>query len=129
MSIHSKIRSRRTRWIVAPLCLLLVSLSAFSQTNNIPESNELLNGLKIIFWPKPGASEVLVKLRIHSGSAFDLSGKSGEMALMGDILFPDQTTVDYFTDQMGGKFNVTVNYDSLTITMVGKAEELVVPVT
>jgi zinc protease len=124
MSINSKIRTACTRWIVASLCLLFVAQSAFTQTTNIPESDELLNGLKIMFWQKPGASEVVVKLRIHSGSSFDLSGKSGEMALIGDILFPDPATVDYFTDQMGGKFNVTVTYDSITITMVGKTEEL-----
>ncbi len=124
MSINSKIRTPRTRWIVAFLCLLLATQSFFAQTGNIPDSQELLNGLKIMFWAKPGASEVLVKLRIHSGSAFDLSGKAGEMALMGDILFPDPSTVDYFTDQMGGKFNVSVNFDSITITMVGKTEEL-----
>ena len=77
-----------------------------------------------MFWPTPGSQDVVVKLRIHSGSAFDLAGKAGEMALIGDILFPDEATVDFFTEQMGGKLNVAVNYDSLTITMVGKAEQL-----
>jgi zinc protease len=66
----------------------------------------------------------MLKLRINSGAAFDLSGKSGEMALLGDLLFPDPATVDYFTDELGGKLDVSVNYDSLTITMVGKAAEL-----
>jgi zinc protease len=83
-----------------------------------------LNGLKILFWPKPGSPDVLVKLRIHSGSAFDLAGKAGEMALLGDVMFPDPATVDYFTEQMGGKLNIAVNYDSMTVTMVGKAEQL-----
>src|SRR4029079_57126 len=78
----------------------------------------------ILFWPKPGSSEVLLKLRIHSGSAFDLAGKSGQMALLGDIMFPDPATVDYFTEQMGGKLNVNVTYDSVTITLLGKADQL-----
>src|SRR4029078_208819 len=55
---------------------------------------------------------------------FDLSGKSGQMALLGDLLFPDPVTVDYFTDEMGGKLDVNVTYDSTTITMVGKADQL-----
>ena len=46
------------------------------------------------------------------------------MALLGDLLFPDPDTIDYFTSEMGGKLDVTVNYDSTTITMVGKASEL-----
>jgi zinc protease len=45
------------------------------------------------------------------------------MALLGDLLFPDPATVDFFTDEMGGKLNVSVTYDSTTITMVGKVAE------
>src|SRR4030095_7336688 len=40
------------------------------------------------------------------------------------LLFPDPATVDYFTEEMDGKLNVSVTYDSTTITMVGKASEL-----
>ena len=122
--MHSKIRRHSFRWIAACTCLLVGLIHAFAQTPSIPENQELLNGLKILFWPKPGSAEVLVKLRIHSGSAFDLAGKAGEMALLGDVLFPDPATIDYFTEQMGGKLDVAVNYDSMTITMVGKAEQL-----
>src|SRR5690349_19639307 len=89
-----------------------------------PDREQLLNGLRLLFWLKPGSPEVILKLRINSGAAFDLAGKSGEMALLGDMLFPDPATVDYFTDEMGGKLNVSVTYDSTTITMVGKASEL-----
>jgi zinc protease len=89
-----------------------------------PERYQLLNGLRLIFFLKPGSPDVILKLRINSGTAFDLSGKSGQMALLGDLLFPDPATVDYFTDEMGGKLDVKVTYDSLTITMVGKADQL-----
>lgn len=122
--MHSKLRNYPIRWIAASVVLLVVLQQAIAQPATIPESHELLNGLKILFWPKPGSPEVLVKLRIHSGSAFDLNGKAGEMALLGDILFPDPATIDYFTEQMSGKLDVTVNYDSITITMQGKADEL-----
>ncbi len=113
------------------LCILLVSQVARPQSatqsspaaSNEPEREQLLNGLRLLIWPKPGSSEVLLKLRINSGAAFDLSGKSGQMSLLGDLLFPDPNTVEFFTEEMGGKLEVAVNYDSTTITMVGKVAE------
>src|SRR6185312_1571385 len=99
---------------------MLLSAQAPAQQ---PDREQLLNGLRLLFWLKPGSPEVILKLRINSGAAFDLSGKSGQMALLGDLLFPDPATVDYFTDEMGGKLEVSVGYDSTTITMVGKAAE------
>ena len=106
------------------LCLLLVPQPAAAQSSNEPQSEQLLNGLRLLLWEKPGSSEVLLKLRINSGAAFDLAGKSGQMALLGDLLFPDPNTAEFFTDEMGGKLEVVVNYDSTTITMIGKAAEL-----
>lgn len=97
--------------------------TAFAQAPAEPERDQILNGLRLLFWLKPGSPDVILKLRINSGAAFDLAGKSGQMALLGDLLFPDPATVDYFTDEMGGKLDVKVTYDSTTITMVGKADE------
>jgi len=122
--MSTTLRKHTIRWIGITVCLLTVFHNLSAQPVSAPQSQELLNGLKVFFWPKPGSTEVLVKLRIHSGSAFDLAGKAGEMALLGDILFPDPETVDFFTEQMGGKLNVSVNYDSMTITMLGKSEQL-----
>ena len=106
------------------LSLFLMAPATFPQAPTEPEREQLLNGLRLLFWLRPGSPDVILKLRINSGAAFDLSGKAGEMALLGDILFPDPATVDYFTDEMGGKLDVKVTYDSTTITMVGKASEL-----
>src|ERR1044071_9308727 len=105
------------------LCLLILAPSICAQTATQPEREELLNGLRLLFLPQPGHPEVILKLRINSGAGFDLAGKSGEMALLGDLLFPDPDTVDFFTSEMGGKLDVNVTYDSTTITMVGKAAE------
>ena len=88
------------------LCVGLLAQPLCAQTSNAPEREQLLNGLRLLFFPKPGDPEVVLKLRINSGAAFDLSGKSGQMALLGDLLFPDPATVDYFTDEMGGKLDV-----------------------
>jgi zinc protease len=88
-----------------------------------PERTRLLNGLRVVLMPRAGEQDVLVKLRIHSGAAFDLAGKAGSTALLGDILFPDPTTREYFTEEMQGRLNVTTDYDSITITMQGRARE------
>jgi zinc protease len=105
------------------LCLGLLIQPLHAQTAAQPEREQLLNGLRLLLWLKPGSPDVILKLRINSGAAFDLAGKSGQMALLGDLLFPDAATVDFFTDEMGGKLDVSVNYDSTTITMVGKVAE------
>lgn len=87
-----------------------------------PEHARLLNGLRVMLWSRSGDQDVLLKLRVHSGAAFDLAGKEGTMALLGDILFPDPTSREYFTE-MQGRLNITTDYDSLTITMQGRAQE------
>ncbi len=105
------------------LTLLLLTPPALAQSPNEPQREQLLNGLRLLLWERPGSSEVLLKLRLNSGAAFDLAGKSGQMALLGDLLFPDPNTVEFFTDEMAGKLEVVVNYDSTTITMIGKTAE------
>jgi zinc protease len=109
--------------LVSALLILLLVQPALSQTPKEPEREQLLNGLRVLIWSQPGSPELLVKLRINSGAAFDLAGKSGQMALLGDLLFPDAATIDFFTEELGGKLDVSVTYDSVTITMVGKAAQ------
>src|SRR5688572_31254370 len=102
------------------VCLFVAFQSlGVAQAPSEPERNRLLNGLRVVLLPRPGEQDVLVKLRIHSGAAFDLAGKAGSMALLGDLLFPDPTTREYFTEEMKGRLNVTTDYDSITITMQG----------
>ena len=109
--------------LLAVFLSALVPYSSSAQVPMEPEHARLLNGLRVLIWARPGDQDVLLKLRVHSGAAFDLAGKDGSMALLGDILFPDPTTREYFTDEMQGRLNVTTNYDSLTITMQGRAHE------
>lgn len=106
------------------VCLLLPFQSSLrAQGPSQPEKTQLLNGLRVMLLPRPGDQEVLIKLRVHSGAAFDLAGKAGSAALLGDILFPDQITREYFTEEMQGRLDVKTNYDSVTITMQGRARE------
>jgi zinc protease len=105
-------------------CLVALLQSAVrAQAPMEPERSRLLNGLRVLIWPRSGDQDVLLKLRVHSGAAFDLAGKAGSMALLGDILFPDPATREYFTEEMQGRLNVTTDYDSMTITMKGRARE------
>jgi zinc protease len=88
-----------------------------------PQREQLLNGLRVLLWPRPGDQNVTLKLRIHSGAAFDLAGKAGTMALLGDALFPDPTTREFFTGELGGSLEVVTDYDGINVTMSGHASE------
>ena len=94
-----------------------------AQGSGEPARAQLLNGLRVVHLPKPGDPGILIKLRIHSGAAFDLAGKEGTLALLGDILFPDPNVREYFTEEMQGRLNIKTDYDALTITMQGRASE------
>jgi zinc protease len=98
-------------------------VSARAQATVEPDREQLLNGLRILLWPRNADQDVLIKVRIHSGAAFDVAGKAGQMAILSDILFPDPATREYFTEEMSGRLDVVVDYDSLTITLQGRASE------
>ena len=110
--------------------LLLLVFAAISpataraQTAPEPEREVLLNGLRILYWPQPGNPTVLLKLRIHSGAAFDLSDRAGMMALLGDALFPDPTTREYMKEELDGRLEVTTTHDAIDVTLVGKSSGL-----
>lgn len=88
-----------------------------------PRRERLLNGLQVLLWPRPADQNVTLKLRIHSGAAFDLAGKAGTMALLGDALFPDPATGEFFTGELGGRLEVRTDYDAINVTMTGRAAE------
>ena len=107
------------------ICLLLIALvSARISAQSPPEPvrEQLLNGLTILLWERSDAN-VLLKLRVHSGAAFDLAGKGGTMALLGDALFPDPATREYVAEQLGGRLEVSTSYDAIEVTISGKSSE------
>jgi len=112
-----------TKTLIAVSLLTVLQTTAGAQAVVAPERSRLLNDLQVLLSPQPGGQDVLVKLRIHSGAAFDLAGKGGTMALLGDLLFPDPNTREYFTDEMQGRLAVSTDYDSITITMQGRTRE------
>jgi zinc protease len=87
-----------------------------------PRREQLLNGLRILLVSRPADQNVLVKLRVHSGAAFDLAGKEGLMAALSDLMF-DQQTRDYVTEELGGRLDVSVGYDTLDVTLAGRASD------
>jgi len=117
------LKSLLTKGLLLLCCLTFVGSSVSAQVPMEPERARLLNGLRVLIWTRPNDQDVLLKLRVHSGAAFDLAGKGGSMALLGDILFPDPSTREYFTEEMQGRLNVSTDHDSMTITMQGRARE------
>ncbi len=112
------------RFLAISLTLALCSLSfGAAQGSPEPRREELLNGLRVLIWSQPANANVSLKLRIHSGAAFDLSGKTGTMALLGDAIFPDAETREFFTEELGGTLEVTTDYDAINIRMTGRAAE------
>jgi len=116
----------RRSYLRFSLCLLLALLipsQAAAQTFPEPVREHLLNGLTVLLWQRPGDAKVLLKLRVHAGAAFDLTGKGGTMALLDDALFPDPSTGLYVREQLGGQFELATNYDSIDVTLSGTASE------
>lgn len=88
-----------------------------------PRQDKLLNGLKVLTWSDPKAEKVSLRLRVHSGSAFDPKDKMGVMALLADILFPSDQTKSFFEEELGGSLEVISNYDYIQINATGKADD------
>ena len=106
--------------------LLSTAVFSFAQTQTFPAPREskLLNGTKLLVWNNKNTDKVFVKVRIHSGSAFDPLGKEGVMQLLSDILFPLETTKEFFTEDLNGSFEIITNYDYIQINASGDADKL-----
>lgn len=105
------------------LILFLFANFAAAQKANNPRRENLLNGLRILIWNAPASDKITIKLRIHSGSAFDGQGKEGTMALLGDILFPSEEFKRFFEEDLGGTLEVTSNYDYIQINATGDKKD------
>lgn len=110
------------------LALALIVAFAFSAVAPIKaaptERARLLNGLSFFLLPQPGASNVSLFLRIHSGAAFDLAGKEGTMDLLARSLFPDENTRTFVEEELDGRMDVMVDYDAINIRLSGRADAL-----
>ena len=109
------------------LILFLFVGFSFAQRADLqsaPKEEKLLNGFKLLMWNQPNAEKATVKLRIHSGSAFDPKDKEGVMALLADILFPNEQIKEFFVEDLGGRLEVESNYDYIQITATGNNDQI-----
>lgn len=90
-----------------------------------PRQEKLLNGLKVLVFKTPAADKVSLKLRIHGGSAFDPQEKEGVMKLLSESFFPTEGSRSFFTDELGGSFSVTCNYDYIQYDFTANNGDLV----
>ena len=120
-----KIKNCFKNFTLAALLLFLSVGFSSAQTNKLsaPRQEKLLNGLKVLTFSEPNAEKVTVKLRIHSGSAFDQQNKEGTMALLGDILFPNEEAKDFFREDLGGSLEVKTTFDYIEITATSSSEQ------
>ncbi len=109
------------------LFLFFIANFSFAQTTKLinPQQEKLLSGLKVLIWNVPTAQKATVKLRLHSGSAFDPKDKEGTMALLGDILFPNQAAKEFFQEDLGGSLEITSNYDYIQITASSDSDQFI----
>jgi len=107
------------------LILFAAAIYSTAQAQNFPSprENKLLNGTKLLVWSDTKADKVAVKIRVHSGSAFDPLGKEGVMQLLSDILFPTVSTKEFFTEDLNGSFEIVSNYDYIQINASGDADK------
>ncbi len=106
------------KFTIAILILFITAEISSAQTEKsiVPRQEKLLNGLKLLTFSDSNADKVELKLRIHSGSVFDRRDKEGTMALLGDILFPNEQSKEFFREDLGGGLEVKTTYDYIEIT-------------
>lgn len=115
------------RFATFVLCFVSLFGAAVAQKpgSNIPRQEKLLNGLKLLMWSDPAATDVKVSIRIHSGSSFDPQGKEGVMQLLADNIFPTPASRSYFSEDLGGNLELITNYDYIQINASSKSSEFV----
>ncbi len=120
----SSVRIRRGLALALSAFFLASPFAAARAQSAAPAKEEkLLNGLRIVFVGRPGVPKVWMKLRVHSGAAFDLAGREGMTQLLSDALFPDPTTRQYITEELGGQLDVRTTYDAVDVAVSGDADK------
>ena len=109
--------------IAACAVVLSAAVASFGQTARPPRQERLLNGMKLLIWNDPAAQNVTVKVRIHSGAAFDPQGKEGVMTLLAESFFPNEGTREFYREDLGGGLDVTANYDYIQINASSKPDQ------
>ncbi|MFN2599099.1 MAG: M16 family metallopeptidase [Pyrinomonadaceae bacterium] len=120
---HTPPRRPVIKLLALAAALLSACLPHASAQTPQPQREQLLNGLKILFVPRAGDGKVWMKLRVHTGAAFDLANREGTTALLAELLFPDPSTPQYAREELGGQLDVRTTYDSIDVTLGGNASD------
>jgi predicted Zn-dependent peptidase len=109
--------------LIVSLVLVTAVTPAWSQSvSGSPKQEKLLNGLKVLMWPDAKADKSRVRLRVHSGSAFDPLGKEGVMKMLAQALFPTEASREFFVEDLEGSLEVVTTYDYLEINASSKPD-------
>jgi predicted Zn-dependent peptidase len=111
----SSIFFRRKAVFAAAGLMLAIAVASSAQPAKTPKQEKLLNGLRVIMFDDKTAEKVSVRVRIHSGSAFDPQGKEGVMKLLAAHIFPNSEAREFFTEELGGSLEIVGNYDYIQI--------------
>ncbi|HEX8637271.1 MAG TPA: pitrilysin family protein [Pyrinomonadaceae bacterium] len=112
------------KFFVSLAWLVLTTVSVFAQPQNAaPRQEKLLNGLKILMRSDAQAPNVSVKIRVHSGAAFDPQGKEGAMRMLAENIFPNDAVREFFAEDLGGSLEIVTNYDYIQINATARPEE------
>ncbi len=107
---------------LAIFAIVFISTVIAGAQSGAPKQEMLLNGLKVLMWSDPKADSVSVRVRIHSGSAFDPQGKEGVMQMLADNFFPNEAAREFFSEDLGGSLEVKANYDYIEVVGTSKPE-------
>ena len=107
--------------------LFLITNGIFAQKSDIktPIEQELLNRLQVLTWPDQNADKVTIKIRVHSGSAFDPVGKDGTMKLLTRVMFPKTGLFEDFEENFEGSLKVDGNHDYIEVEAVTRPDKFV----
>jgi zinc protease len=114
---------KRRYFLLFTLILALAGFSSAQRPAATPRQERLLNGLKVLILNTPGAEKTTLKLRIHTGSAFDPQEKEGVMKLLSESFFPTDDSRTFFRDELGGSIEITCNYDYIQIDTTARSSD------
>lgn len=109
------------------MCLVsfITVVAAQRPGSSVPRQEKLLNGLRVLMWTDPSATDVRASIRVHAGASFDPQGKEGVMKLLAENVFPTAESRNFFSEDLGGNVEVVTNYDYIQINATAKASEFV----
>lgn len=117
----------KVRFLFIKFAFALTVFAALSDSVSAqvaPKQQQLLNGLKVLMWPDKTSDKVSVRIRVHSGAAFDQQGKEGTMQLLSDNLFPNAAAKEFFVEDLGGGLEVVTTYDYIQVNASSKPDQM-----